>query len=1636
MTLKHSPTARRALRRTLLSSVIATALASASVQAAEPAMDAAGALRQNLAARFQQPAATSPALALRGLPRVGQTFDDECDPLDPDCEPPPPDPCDLNPGNPEFCPIIPIYDPNKNIITNSAYVEPSRPDKSYQFLEAGGTGYIWAKNDIHISLPGAQRNAVWARGADSTIRLAAGTTINLAGDMIGVMADAVRSDGGHIILDDAVINATNSHAASHPHTNDALRTTTADALIEGKVTVTSSGSNAASAHAGNMDFHDSSFSTTGEGVHTLYANGDSTDNTNTWIRGGGTIVVRDSTVHRGWGAGHAAYATGGRIELHDSSVDTITNNAHGLYATNGANGVAGTIVANNTDVKTTGTGAHAVFANGRGVIAINGGDIQTTGNTAFGLVADNGASIQALSLPGGNQGTSVSTTGANAHAIIARNASNIALNGGGSISAQGSNAHALYATGGSSIALLDAATDISAEGTGAYGVFAEGVSQIQIAGGSVSSKADDRHAVYATGGSTIAFTDNPTAISTEGARAHGAYVSGTDSLLVTQGGSVQTLGDQAHGLFADGAQLGSLGVTDISTQGGGSIGAWAHAGSTLVIGGGSITTAGDAAHGLLVDGGSHAIIDGAPIQIATTGETAYGIHLMEGSQLDAQDTGISTAGAQTHALFVQGSQAQLGQLDIATLGEQAIGAYATDTSTVVFKGGKLRTEGKAATALLADNDSLLGALGRTEVETLGEDAIAAHARNDSTLVMDGGGSISTAGDNAHALFAQDTSLIDARGGAFDITTGGAAAHGAYVVDQATLLTSGGSITTHGDGSHGLSADAGTLGAMGSTAISTSGEQAFGARATNAGTLLIGGGSVATAGDGAHALYADGSGTLLGSDAAINISTEGANAYGAYAIDQSQLLIQGGSVQTHGADAHGLYADNAELATGSALRISTAGDNAIGALASGNATLELHGAQINTVGQQAHGLLADGASITSSATVDIHSLGDDAIGAYARNGGILQLDGALINTAGARASGLQVDDATLLASAMDITTQGDLAHGIAVRGDATDATLSLLKVETRGAGAHALDISGAGSVLPISDSQFVSQQSSAVNLQGDRDLEIQHSLLQGGAGVLSSNGDTHLLLSQGSHGESLDPAASLIDNQGGSLVVDLSDSSLKGLIRTGELDLNLQAGGLWTMTDSSAFAGTLDNAGTLYSTQLGMDTRLNDDAGLYKTLQVSDYVSNGGRWHLNTYLGGDGAPTDLLVADTVLVGAGGPTLLNVDGTGGGAPTQGSGIEIVHVNGDSAASASDAFELESPVVGGAWNYALQQHGRDEDGNLIEDGNWYLRNEGWRPDLSAYLSLNSLVSQADRALLETMHERVGDKLNKIDDDARSWVRVFGRTGGSSVRSQALDEGQRNYDYSIEGMQVGLDPYYKEWGNGGQSHAGLRLGYLRAKSHAIQGNDDLPAGSSKLSAYSVGLQWSRFAPTGAYIDAVLLGTWYHDVEVDSPYVKRGSNLGTSGLGSLASIEVGKPWDLGRNWKIEPQAQVFHSHTALDKSRDYSAEVDYHSTDVTTARLGARLRKLYGTDGTHPGEAWMRLNAWHTFNTASLTTVAGPSGVAPENFRTDLGRRWGQAGLGMSTRMGKDATLFFSADYEFSLDGNREHSIDRKSVV
>jgi len=874
-----------------------------------------------------------------------------------------------------------------------------------------------------------------------------------------------------------------------------------------------------------------------------------------------------------------------------------------------------------------------------------------------------------------------------------------------------------------------------------------------------------------------------------------------------------------------------------------------------------------------------------------------------------------------------------------------------------------------------------------------------------------------------------------------ITTSGASAIGINVLTGGTVnITGATTITTDGNAAVGINLNNSHLTATAAVTISTN----FFTAATGAGPngVVLSNGAVADM-SGGGSIRAGGTGLLV---TGVNTQFTGQNlditalgmASAVNVYSYADVTLTGGNITGQ--------------ATNNTINV---GQNGPGGV------IRLNDLSVTTLNNPMGGFPAAAAAVTSTGigvailnNVTITTYTDSGEGVAAVTGGTATVNNSSITTFGGAGAGVAGEGAVGM-RAFDIN---------ATSGAPSTITATNVTIVTNGVSSSGLE-SDSGGVIVVNGgsvttnnpqaagivttlNEFSSAQGAAATSSVTATNVTVHAAGDGiqafgGTGVVSLTGST---VTAGSG-----IVYNVMQNPGGGAhsaadaTLNVNSSTLTGAMITDAIStstIGLSNNTLWTMTGNSNVTSLTNNASTIIVTSPTGDPTV---LASYKTLTTNNYVGQGGTISLNTYLGADGSPSDLLIINGGT--ATGSSFLRINNTaGGGAATTGDGILIVDaINGGTTAPGT--FALSGRAAAGAFEYGLFRGGVGADAT---NDNWYLRSTGVRPEVPVDTVVPAVASRLGLAMLGTYSSRYGDsdigvrggsygdtqycgddveirksdlyykaqpRRPKVECNALLWGRVFGQTGsvGGGVGSNgSFGSAGPAYSFDYGGFQAGADLY-----RSARDSLGLYAGAATAQSNVMTASG-AAAGRLGLDAYGFGGYWTHRDPTGWYTDLVLQGDWYENIRTASV---AGVNFHTQGWGITASAEAGYQIALSDGYFVIPQGQIIYQRTAIDSGADQFARITFGATDEIYGRLGGRFAKGWLTNDSRTVTTWAEANIWHQFGDNAQTTFASLQGNFPTSFGVGLGGTWAQVGLGISGQMTRNVSVFGITDYNIAMN-------------
>ena len=480
-----------------------------------------------------------------------------------------------------------------------------------------------------------------------------------------------------------------------------------------------------------------------------------------------------------------------------------------------------------------------------------------------------------------------------------------------------------------------------------------------------------------------------------------------------------------------------------------------------------------------------------------------------------------------------------------------------------------------------------------------------------------------------------------------------------------------------------------------------------------------------------------------------------------------------------------------------------------------------------------------------------------------------------------------------------------------------------------------------------------------------------------------------------------------------------------------------------------------------------------------------YTGAGGAMVINTFLGGDGSPSDRLVIDGDPA-ATGNTSVHVTNVGGPGAETTNGILVVNaING--ATTAPGAFTLANPELrAGAFDYDLFRGG--VGGSSPDD--WFLRSTFTGggggvpipippfpvdpppnplppgvafpiigPELATYGVVQPLARQLGLSILGTLDDRVGDtyepdgcavqpapETSSVDLPTRkntlptrksapaavacplfspsAWGRFFGQTIDNHYQAFADPRASGN----LGGFQGGVDLLRGSLIAGQYERAGLYGAYGNVNSD-VTGLVTNPAATAYVLSHTGSMSLNAWS-VGGYWTHVGPGGWYLDAVLQGTWYYGSAStqfarLNTDGTGFIGSLEGGYPFSwpqLGPGFVIEPQGQILWQKVSFRHDYDGLGDVALGDTTGPSGRIGLKTKWTIVTGGGQVWQPYLRGNLWRDWGAEADAVYSGTDVVPLVTQATML-----EFGGGLTGRINANVSVFANVDYEFAVGAGDE---------
>lgn len=743
--------------------------------------------------------------------------------------------------------------------------------------------------------------------------------------------------------------------------------------------------------------------------------------------------------------------------------------------------------------------------------------------------------------------------------------------------------------------------------------------------------------------------------------------------------------------------------------------------------------------------------------------------------------------------------------------------------------------------------------------------------------------------------------------------------------------------------------------------------------------------------------------------------------GVFASDAQSLNLEDGRIETFSADSSAVQAFDPDAVglTGGMKRVVavTHGDGSDAVEIMNAASFIVEDSSVTSHGSSAHAVAAynGGVSVWPSAHVlvknsVIETTGRGSAGLYMSDDSTVDTEGATVKTSGASAHGAYVlSRAGFTLNNSSMTTAGENAHGINKRYTANSGAIvarnSSIAVSGEGASGIVVEALNTASTqesntVTLEQASVSSEQAAAIRVRGGAQnlVSLSQSHVRSGTGGLALQSDLYeITANSGLPGST----RLVVDNRStvqgdllvndGDLSVSLSNYSLlSGAARLGKgdrvvktMDIDSLSG--WNMTGSST-VGALNNSGFI---------RFSAPSSGFKTLTVQgDMVSaDKSLVVLNSQLGGDDSPTDVLQIQGDQIGH---SYLTVVNRGGEGALTSRGIKVIDILGQAQGSftlTADYVRRGAPtVVGGAYAYRLYQGSSGDPA----DKDWYLRSNAAPPDgggggndpddgpwLQEGAPLYEVYPQMLLNLqrLPTLTQRRGPSYVRQQADGVEygpgnglWVRTEGLQHRLKPRSSTAQA-----DYRMKGirLQVGADRLLSESAQG-QWLGGVSGHYTYGQANV---NSRHSPGQIKTDGFGIDGTMTWYGANQSYVDLQSRLVW-HKSDLKADFSGQKVKQDSRAFGYALSAEVGKTFESSPQWGWTPQAQLSYTNVRFKQFEDvYGATVRANKHASLQARLGMMLERRFASQAAAPGEGgsvYGTLDLYYEFLNGTEIELAG----------------------------------------------------------
>ena len=337
--------------------------------------------------------------------------------------------------------------------------------------------------------------------------------------------------------------------------------------------------------------------------------------------------------------------------------------------------------------------------------------------------------------------------------------------------------------------------------------------------------------------------------------------------------------------------------------------------------------------------------------------------------------------------------------------------------------------------------------------------------------------------------------------------------------------------------------------------------------------------------------------------------------------------------------------------------------------------------------------------------------------------------------------------------------------------------------------------------------------------------------------------------------------------------------------------------------------------------------------------------------------------------------------------------------------------DKNDSENEIYNGGQTPSDKKPGNGYVVDNYQDGeNWYLtrNSSGNINDIGTAIMEAAKSNYANAVYMDNLNKRLGD-MSFADGESGLWVRM---------RNDKVGE-DNHYKLHNYMTQIGYDKSYSM--ENGIEHRGIAFEYGKGdmKYKELKGNTDTDK-------YILTLYKTKVRDNKVYTDYTLRGG-----AISNDFTVYGRETGAKVTGKYknmvlgAGTEVGKRYELDKNWYIEPQAQLQYTYiNSTDYTTNQMTKVDLDEIHSLIGRAGIKLGHDSYKGNKKDNTVYVKADINHEFLGEQNVKAKDETGRLDKTYKNN--ETWVEIGIGASKKITPDLNVY--ADVEKQLGSNKDN--------